>query len=1361
MLTNKDFIHVHLHTDRGSNIRMKDAISKVKDCILYANQLGNKGLAITDHESLTAHVLAINTLNELKNDNLIDKNFKLLLGNEIYLVSQKDMEEEKKIFYHFILIAKDAIGHEQLRKLSTIAWRDNFFTYKGMQRVPTYYSDIERIIGNEPRHLIAQSACLGSFLGKYSELIDETDDKNLIETYKDKMADFVEWCIDIFGEDDFYLELQPNLSESQINYNKLLVNIAKAYDLKTVITTDVHYITKEDRQTHKAFLTSDDKDANREVDDFYETTRFFDVKEFYEYMNYLDEKIIDSSILNSVEILNKCDVGENNDYGLFKTTEIPLTPLPPKDDWYPVDINLINKFKYIKALYEDEYEHHTYLIHQIFKGLKERNIKETDYQEYFERINIEAEEIYCLSVDMKQPIGAYLTTMKANLDEMWKTSIVGVGRGSSVCYVIDYLLEITDVDPLRLDGMILPHWRFIHKSKKEMPDIDCDSCSHLKNEIFYNTRKYYRSFNGDMVRIATFKTETSKSAIKTACRGLGINNDISQYISSLIPVERGEVWSISDAYYGNEKKKRQPIKEFIDIVDSYSDLNLLENMFKIEGLVSGIGSHACGVYPTNHSITDNTSIMRTPSGELITSFELHEEENCGVLKYDYLLTTGMSMIQICLEMLCKYGYIEWQGTLKDTYKKYLSPTSIDLNDEEVWNNIKDNRIMNLFQFGDTPVGREAIRKLQPNNLIELANANALMRLMAEDGKEQPLDKYIRFKNNPQEWEQEMIDFGLTEKDRKICHRLLDDQNGVCSNQESMMEMFMDKEVADFGVKEANLAKKGIAKKLPKVQEQFEKLLYKRQKEINTSKKLVDYCWNVQTSYQKGYAFSKPHCVAYSIIGYQEGWLFTKYPSIFWYTSNLIAMTDSYEDTEEEYDFDFEIKEKATKYGKVAKAISDIQLEGVKVEYPNINKSDLGFVPNLENNSILFGLKGITSINEEACQTIINNRPYKNMNDFYNRLVATRREVTLSTGKKQMKQYISNKQMENLIKGGCFDELENKSREELLLEFIKLLNPDKQKLTAKDIENMNERGMIPSEYSQELACINFRKFISNLNKHKDKEVKSISWSILECGEDTDYTTEFFLNNFANDMEEDRDYYYDENGIINVALGTKRKGSFDNIYNKKIEPLNKWLKTKDCIDYYNKTMFDEVKKDYAKGGISKWEMESISYYYHDHELTKANNDRYEISNFFELPQEPIITDYNTFTNKKTKEVVRYPIYELTNIVGTVLDRDKNKHTVTILTPNGVTNIKFYSGQFTFYDKNISIDGDINPKTGKAKKITLEEGWFKKGNLIFVTGFRRNDNFYPKRYKNSIYQHTVQLIKEIKDNGDLVFQSDRTKI
>ena len=159
------------------------------------------------------------------------------------------------------------------------------------------------------------------------------------------------------------------------------------------------------------------------------------------------------------------------------------------------------------------------------------------------------------------------------------------------------------------------------------------------------------------------------------------------------------------------------------------------------------------------------------------------------IKFDFLLTNGISLLQLCMEMLVKDGFMEWQGNLRDTYKKYLLPSAIDMTNKKIWDDIKNARIMNLFQF-ETPVGREAIRKLQPSNLLDLANANSLMRLMSPNG-EQPIDKYIRFKNNPNEWDKEMIEFGLDDRDREILHKELDNQYGVCSNQESMMEMFMN------------------------------------------------------------------------------------------------------------------------------------------------------------------------------------------------------------------------------------------------------------------------------------------------------------------------------------------------------------------------------------------------------------------------------------------------------------------------------------------------------------------------------------------------------------------------------------------
>jgi DNA polymerase-3 subunit alpha len=1349
-ITNEDFVHLHLHTDR-SNLRMKDSIVKVEEAIQYANQIGNKAIAITDHECLSAHVKAINTVNKLKDKKQLSQDFKLILGNEIYLVDLQEIdklkqEKEKIVFYHCLLLAKDKIGHQQLRELSSRAWKDNYFNHRGMDRVPTGYSDIEEVIGDNKGHLIMSTACIGSYLGNLSiQLMNEEDERkqNII---KDKMSEFIEWALDIFDE-DFYLEMQPNTSDEQKFYNDLLIKIGQAYNIPLIVTTDVHFINEDVRDVHKAFLTSDDTDANREVDSFYETTRFFEVEELYEYMDYLDKDVVTEAILNTKRIADKIE-----NYDLFNKTKIPLTPLPPKEDWYPVNLETINKYENIKALYKDTYEHHTYLIHRIFEGINYRKIPFVEMKDTLDRIDLECGELVGITQKLNEPMGAYLTTMQKNMDIIWEVSVVGCGRGSAVGWIINYLLDITQINPLKQEGMKLQHWRFLTAERPDFADIDIDYSSHLKNSVFKAIKNYYESIGGTAVRVATFRKETSKSAILTSCRGLRINSDIAQYISSLVKIERGFVWSISDMYYGDSEKNRQPITEFVNIIDKYEDKQLLKAMLTIEGLISGCSSHASGILCLNEPLQNKSSFMRTPSGELITAYDLHEEESLGHIKFDFLLTNGISLLQLCIEMLVKDGFMKWQGSLKKTYNKYLLPEFLDIKNEELWNLICQGKLMNIFQF-ETPVGSVAIQKLQPKSLLDLANANSLMRLMNPDG-EQPLDKYIKFRDDPSLWEQEMIDYGLTEEERTIMHQQLDNQCGVCSNQESMMEMFMNPKISGFNIKEANLIRKAVAKKSAEALAEAEELFYKKGTELGTSKALMDYCWNVQTGYQKGYGFSLLHTDAYSTIAVQEGELFLKYPNIYWYTANLLSMSGSLESEDVEDEF-FKSKEQTTNYGKTATAISRVQAEGVEVTPPYINEAEQGFVPNEKENVIVFGLKGVTGINNDTVKIIEENRPYKNLKDFHNRMVMVKQPKLLKTGKTQMKSLVSSTQTITLIKAGSFDKIENKPREEILENYIKILNPDKTKLNSKDISKISELGILPSEYKDCMRYYNFREFIMQLPKIKDKETKSVEWLKIQCGEDTEYTTNFFLENFANDMTENVDYRYDDQGILYIAVKTKRKGSFENVYTEKIQPILEWLITDECQNFYNRIRFENVKNEFMSGNISSWEMESMNYYYHEHELLKANLEKYNIQNFDELPIEPEIVGYTKYKN------IKYPKYDLYNVAGTVLDRDKNKHLVTLLTTNGVITVKFYSGQFSFYDKTISVDDGIDEKTGKNKKTTLEDGWFKRGNLLLITGFRRENNFYPKRYKNSVTQHTVQLIKEIKDNGDLILQSDRINI
>ena len=867
--------------------------------------------------------------------------------------------------------------------------------------------------------------------------------------------------------------------------------------------------------------------------------------------------------------------------------------------------------------------------------------------------------------------------------------------------------------------------------------------------------KYYQSIGGDAIRVCTFGTETSKSAIQTACRGLHINNDVALYLSSLVPIERGKVWSIHDCFYGDPDNGRKAVTEFKNMVSEYTDKNLLHVILGIEGLINKRSSHACGILILNEPITKHNSVMRSPSGELISAYELHDSEQVSNLKYDFLNTKTESMLQLTMEMLVKNNKIEWQGSLRKTYNKYLHPDVIDFKSKEMWDILCRGELLSCFQF-ESSVGEQAIKLIQPQNLIDASNGNTVMRLMVENG-EQPLEKFVRYKNNILEWYKDMKKFGLNENQINIMEKHLLQDYGVCSSQEKMMLLTMDKDVAGFGVIESNKLRKGVAKKQQKLIDDAKTLFFEWGEKANAPKILLEYIWNEQIALQLGYSFSILHSVAYTIILIQQLNLVYYYPPIYWNTAVLMVESGAV-DRETCDDSDIEAKERTTNYGEIAKAIGKLQAKKINISLPYINKAEQGFLPNEENNEIIFGFKGIMKINNETAQTIMQNRPYANLKDFHERLVLVKKEVTLKTGKTQMRSLVAEGQTIMLIKAGAFDKIENKSREKILEDYLRLLNPSKQKLNSKDIAKIAEMGIIPSNLKEEVKFYNFREYLMSMSKQKDDQSKTIVWYKVHDEfneEDTEYANNFFMEHFSNEMEENRDYKYDEEGYLLIALGTPRKGSFESVYKTKITQLSKWINTEECINTYTNNVFQNIKNENMQGNISSWEMASMNYYYNIHELAGIDQEKYGVVDFNDLPEEPVVIGFTKYKG------LQYPKFQLNRIVGTVLDRDKNKHSVTILTPTGVVVLKFYAGQFSFYDKTISKDVGVADENGKIKKVILENGWFSRGSLILVTGFRRGDIFKPKRYKNSIYQHALSKIVEVREDNELILQNDRVQL
>ena len=249
----------HNHTEY-SNIHLLDATNKLENLVKRGIEIGLAGLAITDHESLAGSI-KICKLQEKYPD------FKIAIGNEIYLT---DTREKNQKYYHFILIAKDAEGHRQLRELSSLAWANGYYDRGTQLRVPTLKSDLERVVRANPGHLIATTACIGGELSQNILRIHDAlkvNDNDLRWQAIENINNFLDWCTNVFNN-DFYLEIAPGASKEQILVNQKIMEYAIHTGIKIVLGDDAHYLKKEDRFVHKAYLNS--TEGEREVDAFYQ-----------------------------------------------------------------------------------------------------------------------------------------------------------------------------------------------------------------------------------------------------------------------------------------------------------------------------------------------------------------------------------------------------------------------------------------------------------------------------------------------------------------------------------------------------------------------------------------------------------------------------------------------------------------------------------------------------------------------------------------------------------------------------------------------------------------------------------------------------------------------------------------------------------------------------------------------------------------------------------------------------------------------------------------------------------------------------------------------------------------------------------
>jgi len=815
---------LHGHTEY-SNIRLRDCIIKIPDAFRYASELGHTVLAFTDHESLSSWV-------KIEKEAKRYPNIKTIRGNEIYLcrngLNASNYNREIDRYYHFILLARDLEGSHQLMELSTRAWNRSYMA-RGMRRVPTYYQDLFDIIGANPGHVIGSTACLGGALP--TQILRGTDES--------KLEIWIQQMDELFGHGNFFFELQPNKDKDQIKVNKKLLDFSQKFNIPYIITTDSHYLKREDRIIHKAYLNA--QNGDREVDDFYATTYMMGTEELESFFPYLSREELDRAYSNIKSIADMCE-----DYSIMKPLKIPeLKWRSTKEVLRDYD-KAFEKMPTLKKFARSEYKSDKYLVDAILDGVDKH--KDLQNDKAFAELEDNLQRTWESSEVNKARWSAYFLNLQRNIDECWNAgTIVGPSRGSGGGFLLLYCLDIIQMNTLRETTKTFP-WRFLNPKRESVLDIDTDIEGGKRAQVLRHLRDVYGEDR--VANVATFRTEKSKSAILTAARGLGIDVDIAQYVASLIPADRGQLRSLDQCMYGDEEKEWAPIKQFvIEMTQNYPELwNVAHN---IEGLICGSGLHAGGVIFVDEPFTNSTGLMRAPDGTICTQFELHDCEDVSLIKIDLLSVEAMDKIHNCIDLLCDYGYAERKSTLRETYESIVGIYNLERDDPKMWDMVLNHKIGSLFQM-EKQSGIQGIALAKPTSVDELAVLNSVIRLMApEKGAEQPLDMWARYRHNINDWIKEMEDYGLSSEQIEWLKNNSAITDGVCESQEGLMSLLQDERLGGNDLSFADKCRKAIAKKQGKLFEECETKYFENAKEKDCDMRLVHYVWDVLLRVQRG------------------------------------------------------------------------------------------------------------------------------------------------------------------------------------------------------------------------------------------------------------------------------------------------------------------------------------------------------------------------------------------------------------------------------------------------------------------------------------------------------------------------------
>ncbi|MDD5145216.1 MAG: DNA polymerase III subunit alpha, partial [Candidatus Pacebacteria bacterium] len=566
----------HLHVH--SHYSLLDGLAKIDQLLDYVKESGMDSVALTDHGNIYGAVEFYKKA--------VGKGIKPIIGCEIYQSLEKMTDKRPNIDdarYHLVLLVKNETGYKNLVKLITKAHLEGFY-YK--PRVD------EELLKKHSEGLIALSACLA---GKVSSLLlanrNEEAEKTALK-YRE-----------IFGNENFYLELQshPN-SQDQNKANKGIIEIAKKHSIPLVATNDAHYLKPEDAKAQDILMLintgADPNDPERLsllADDFSLRKPELMIEEFKDYPE---------AISNTQLIAEKC----NFKMELGKT-KLPIYPVP--DGKTPDD--------YIEELCRE--------------GLKKRFGSDPSKEE-LDRLEYE------LGVIKQTGFASYFLIVQDFVNWAKKNRIVvGPGRGSAGGSLVAYLLNITNVDPLKYN---LLFERFLNPERISMPDIDLDFTDIRRNEVIdYVSQKYGRD---RVAQIITFGTMAARAVIRDVGRALNYTYSYCDRVAKMIPFGMSLEETLSK------------VAEFKVLYETDEDARkLIDYAKKLEGVARHASTHACGVVISNDPLDDVVPLQHPTQDDLaiVTQYEMHSIEDMGLLKMDFLGLKNLTIIEDTLAKIYK------------------------------------------------------------------------------------------------------------------------------------------------------------------------------------------------------------------------------------------------------------------------------------------------------------------------------------------------------------------------------------------------------------------------------------------------------------------------------------------------------------------------------------------------------------------------------------------------------------------------------------------------------------------------------------------------------------------------------------